>query len=133
MPHQVLKPIPGHRSVIVEKIRNSATTARNCGNIWIKSKNNNPVRRPENRRRLKANAASADRKIESRLASPAIITELRNQCGKSVSSNSRVKLSSDAPLGTRVLDDSVPSGLSDAESTNRIGPSEKSTARMATR
>src|SRR3954471_18263470 len=131
-PHQVLNPIAGQRSVIVANIRKIATTARNCGNIWISSSDNRPVRRPRKRRRLKTYAASADTNTATPDAEPAMITEFRNQCAKLVSRSSLVKLSRETPVGTSWLEDRVPSGLSAEEITNRIGPSENTTATRPT-
>src|SRR3954451_6238612 len=117
---------------MVANIRKIATTARNCGNIWISSSDNRPVRRPRKRRRLKTYAASADTNTATPDAEPAMITELPNHCPKLVSRNSFVKLSRETPVGTSRLDERVPSGLSADEITNRIGPSENATATRPT-
>src|SRR5262245_29409995 len=60
-------------------------------------------------------------KTEATDDTDAMTIELRNQRPNSVSSNSRVKLPNDAPVGTNSLDDNVPNGLSAADSTNTIG------------
>jgi hypothetical protein len=131
-PQAWLKPIAGHRSVIVENMRKIATIARNCGNIWISSRASSPTRRPWNRNRLKAYAASADRNTDVTAATPAISTELPNHRAKPVSCSRLPKLAGEAPVGTAVVDDSVPSGFSAADSTNTIGKSEKISASSAT-
>src|SRR5262245_60510555 len=109
-----------------------ATTARNCGNIWISNNESSPTRRPRKRRRLKAYAASADRNTETNDETPAMIAELTNQWPNAVSWNSRVKLASEAPVGISSLEESVPSGLRAADTTNTMGPSEKNTASTPT-
>ena len=116
----------------MENIRKIATMARNCGNIWISSSDSRPIRRPRNRRRLNAYAARADRNTDAADDAAAMTTELTNQPPNAVSANSRVKLPNDAPVGTSWVDESVPSGLSAADTTNRIGPSENTSASTPT-
>ena len=56
-----------------------AVKASSCGNIWTRSNVSRPVRRPLNRIRENAYAASADRNVCPMAAAPAMIIVLRNQ------------------------------------------------------
>ena len=82
--------------------------------------------------RPNAYAASADRNTATDADTPAITMEFRYQYRNAVPFHSFVKLPSPAPLGTRSVDDSVPTGLSAADSTNTMGNSENATASTPT-
>src|SRR5689334_12822697 len=110
-----------------------ATTARNCGNIWISRRAIRPTRRPAKRIRENVYAASIDTNTPANAESPAISTELRYQCPNAVVVNRDAKLPSPAPVGYSCVEDSEPTGLSAADTTNTIGTNEKTTASTPTR
>src|SRR5215467_4838354 len=87
-----------------------------------------PTRRPRNRIRENANAASSDRNMPAAADSPAIRIELTYQCPNEVLLNRLVKFAKLAPDGTSCVEDSVPTGLNAAEITNTIGNSENTIA-----
>src|SRR5690606_39139853 len=117
---------------MVVNMRKIVTTARNCGNIWISSNDISPTRRPRNRIRLNAYAARVEMNSAPTAALPAITMELTNHRGNDVPVSSSVTLSRDAPRGTRVDEDSVPSGLMAAETTNTTGKRANATATRVT-
>jgi hypothetical protein len=131
-PHGVLKPIAGHRSVILLNIRKIVTIARNCGNIWISRSDSSPTRRPRKRIRLNAYAARAPTNTAAAADRPAMSREFRNQRGNGVSASRRLKLSAEAPAGTRSVEESVPRGFTAADSTNTIGKSANATVATPT-
>src|ERR1044072_6169490 len=97
------------------------TMARNCGNIWMISRNSRPGRRPLNRKRENAKAAKVESDSEKTVAKPARVIELMGQLVKFVRLKSASKLVVLAPVGMSELELSVPSGLNAALTTNTMG------------
>lgn len=81
-PSWLPRPSAGNTSEIADSSRKIATTARNCGNIWMSMSESRPMRRPRKRIRENAYAAMAPRNTVHTPVTRPMTIELRNQSAK---------------------------------------------------